>query len=311
MAKSPNNENALKIGMIGFGEAGQAFWNGWTADSDIETAFSASVFDIKTATPGSASDGKRAEYEKAGVTGCDSAPDAVAGASVVVSLVTADQALSAAESAASGLTPGVLYLDCNSCAPQTKQAAAKIIEAAGGRYIDVAVMAPVEPKRNKVPLLVSGPAVDDALALMESLGMAPKVAGDKVGAASSNKLVRSIMVKGLEALALECFLAARMLGVEENVLTSLEKSNPGYNWREKIAYNFDRAMVHGKRRSAEMRESARMIEALGLPSRMASATSDWEKQVGDLELAPGEPDIGQRADIVLAALSPKPADAAE
>jgi 3-hydroxyisobutyrate dehydrogenase-like beta-hydroxyacid dehydrogenase len=311
MENSSQNENALSIGMIGFGEAGQAFWNGWTGDDAIETAFAASVFDIKTAIPGPVADAKRVDYAKAGVAGVDDAPAAVASASVVFSLVTADQALTAAKSAAPGLRPGTLYFDCNSCAPQTKQAASKIIDAAGGRYIDVAVMAPVEPKRHKVPLLVSGPAVADALAVMTALGMAPQDAGNKVGAASSNKLVRSIMVKGMEALAVECFLAGRMLGVEENVLESLEKSNPGYNWREKIAYNFDRVMVHGKRRASEMRESAAMIEALGLPARMATATADWEQHIGDLALAPGEPDVGQRADIVLAALSPKPADAAE
>jgi len=43
------------------------------------------------------------------------------------------------------LRPGALWCDMNSVAPGTKRAAAKTVEAAGGRYVDVAVLAPVSP----------------------------------------------------------------------------------------------------------------------------------------------------------------------
>ena len=96
-------------------------------------------------------------------------------------------------------------------------AVAEVIEAAGGRYIDVAVMAPVHPKRNLVPLLISGPNARDAAPILEALPMALRVVEGPVGRASSIKMVRSVMVKGLEALTAECVLAAVAAGVGAGV----------------------------------------------------------------------------------------------
>src|SRR5690606_20334542 len=107
------------------------------------------------------------------------------------------------------------------CAPQTKQAAAKVIDGAGGRYVDVAVMAPVYPKRHLVPLLLAGPHAENAAETIKQLGMRPETTGTNIGDASSVKMLRSVMIKGFEALTAECFLAARRAGVEEAVLASL------------------------------------------------------------------------------------------
>ena len=89
---------------------------------------------------------------------------------------------------------------------------------AGGRYIDTAVMAPVHPKLHKTPLLLSGPDAEEALAVTRALDMAANAVPGGVGAASSNKMIRSVMMKGLEALVLECVLAGRKAGVDEAVL---------------------------------------------------------------------------------------------
>ncbi len=83
------------------------------------------------------------DFARAGIVACaDAAAAAIKGAGAVLSVVTADQALIAAQSAAAVLDTGALWLDMNSVAPDTKRAAAASIEAAGGRYVDVAVMAP-------------------------------------------------------------------------------------------------------------------------------------------------------------------------
>ena len=64
-------------------------------------------------------------------------------------------AAAVATAAARSIAPCALFCDLNSVAPQTKRAAAQAIEAAGGHYVDVAVMAPVDPARLTVPLLLS------------------------------------------------------------------------------------------------------------------------------------------------------------
>ncbi|MBC7282164.1 NAD(P)-dependent oxidoreductase [Hoeflea sp.] len=287
-----------RLATIGFGEAAEAFSSGWR-----ETYHGAiACFDVKVRQPGG-----RARLEaragNSGVTTAETAADAVAGAPVIFSLVTADQALIAAQECAPHLGAEALWFDCNSCSPGTKRQAAHVIEAAGGVYVDVAVMAPVHPKRHQTPLLVSGPQTGAAMDVLEALGMNPVLAGDEVGQASSIKMFRSVMIKGLEALTGECLLAARRAGVERDVLASLQASDPGFDWTARSAYSLERMMVHGERRAAEMREVSRTIAELGLPSRMSDAITEWQAQIAGLHLDGGKADLGERADRILSALS--------
>lgn len=291
-----------KVGLIGFGEAASAFVEGWRKAVSLEIG----AFDIKTADPSEAVRlAKWQNYSRWGVAGAETSAGAVARASAVFSLVTADQALAAAKSAAPNLEPGAFYFDCNSCSPGTKRRAAEAITLVGGRYIDTAVMAPVHPKLHKTPLLLSGPDIEEALAVTCALDMAAKAVPGGVGAASSNKMIRSVMVKGLEALVLECVLAGRKAGVDEAVLDSLEASYPGFGWRKRSGYMLERAVTHGIRRAAEMREAALTVKELGFPGAMAGATAAWEQRIGDLRLsaadanARDEHDYGALADLIL------------
>ncbi|CAG1006691.1 hypothetical protein RHIZO_03290 [Rhizobiaceae bacterium] len=177
------------------------------------------------------------------------------------------------------------------------------MEAAGVRYVDVAVMAPVRPRLHRTPLLVSGLNSDAALLVLGRLGMAAKAVSGEVGAASSIKLCRSIMIKGLEALTAECVLAGRHLGIEDAVLATLDETFPGFGWEKRAAEMLERAIVHGRRRAAEMRESAAMIESMGLPGRMSHATAIWQQQIGELELAVDGSDLAATADAILSAFN--------
>jgi 3-hydroxyisobutyrate dehydrogenase-like beta-hydroxyacid dehydrogenase len=270
--------------LIGFGEAGMAFAEQW---AESGTAASVRAFDIKTLDPATGA-AKRDDYSRHGVQGSETLPEALADADLVISVVTADQALQAAKDAARLLKRQAIYCDFNSVAPQTKAAAAEIVEAAGGRYTDVAVMAPVRPARLAVPLLVSGPHAAEACDLLAVAGFRPREIGSVVGQASIVKMLRSIMVKGIEALSAECFLAAYRAGVAEEVAASLNASWPGIDWRDKADYNLDRIMVHGVRRAAEMDEVAATLAHLGMPNALTRATADTQRAIGELGLEPGE-----------------------
>ncbi|MEZ5843860.1 MAG: DUF1932 domain-containing protein [Hyphomicrobiaceae bacterium] len=272
--------NRPSIAFVGFGEAASAIVAGWSGTVSADIA----AYDIRTDVAGAAREAKLADYRRAGVRAATSNTAAIRDAHAVFSLVTADQAHAAACSSAASLPEGSLFLDCNSCAPQTKQASAAIIEAAGGRYVDVAIMAPIHPLLHRSPVLVSGPHASAALDLMIRLDMDAKDADGEIGRASAIKLVRSIMMKGLEALAVECVLAGRRLGVDDVVVASLEQTYPGFDWERRTGQMLERMMVHGRRRAAEMDEAAAMVAALGLSPRMASATADWQRQVGGLGL---------------------------
>jgi 3-hydroxyisobutyrate dehydrogenase and related beta-hydroxyacid dehydrogenases len=283
-----------KIAFVGFGEAGHAIAAGWKPSLITRIC----AYDVKLGDDAAASlvSGRCAD---AGVEAIADPREALAGAGLIFSLVTADRALEAARSVVSHIAPGAYWLDCNSCAPQTKQKAAEVIEAGGGRYVDVAVMAPVYPKRHQVPLLLAGPHAGEAAGLLERLDMCPKITGTKIGDASSVKMLRSVIIKGLEALTAECLLAARRAGVEDAVLASLQASDPGIDWKARGAYNPERMMVHGARRAAEVEEVCVTLREFGLPDWMSSGTVEWQRAISELGLEPGDDDLARRCDMVL------------
>jgi len=270
-----------RIAFIGMGEAGSALITGW----GIGAHGPISAFDKKT----DYADTKPVmdeRYAELGVTGAADLAEALAEADLVFCVVTADQADAAAKAAAPHLKPGAFFCDCNSCAPSSKQASAKVIEAAGGRYVDVAVMAPVHPKLNMVPLLISGPHADDIAPILQALPMSLRIIPGEVGRASTIKMVRSVLIKGLEALTSEFMLAVQAAGVADEVLPSLANNYPGFDWDAQTTYNFERSMVHGVRRAAEMVEVAKTLDDLGLPNRMCKATVDWQLQLANTDAAP-------------------------
>jgi 3-hydroxyisobutyrate dehydrogenase-like beta-hydroxyacid dehydrogenase len=264
------------VAVIGFGEAGMAL-----------TPAGSRGFDRRR------DEAKRADFARCGVEACDSAADAVANADVIFSLVTADQALAGATAAAPHLAPGTLWLDLNSVSPDTKRAAAAVIDAAGARYVDVAVMAPVHPAAHAVPLLIAGPHVKAAMAMLGETGFTNiRAVGGPIGSAAAIKMIRSVMIKGLEALTAECALAADAAGVLPDVLASL-----GAEWPRQFDYNLDRMMVHGMRRAAEMGEVVVTLDALGTGSAMARATLKRQGEIGALGLAP-PPGLAAKLDLL-------------
>lgn len=265
MPDSSPHPSARRVAFVGFGEAGETFarapgWQGETWGWDVLPE-------------------RRAAMAAAEVKTADDAATALADRAFVLSLVTADSALSAARECAPLLPEGVLWCDMNSVAPQTKREAAAAIEAAGGRYVDVAIMAPVNPARLAVPLLVSGPHAIAAQPLLASLGFSNvSVVGDTIGRASAIKMIRSVMVKGLEALSSECAAAADAAGVFDEVMASLDASEKTAPWAEKVAYNRERMATHGLRRAAEMEESAKTLQGLGVEPVMTRGTVKLQRE---------------------------------
>lgn len=248
-----------QLALIGFGEAGETFATagGWGTDVRI--------WDILPE--------RRQRADALGIVGAESAVRALAGVPLVLSLVTADAALAAARDYAPFLAPGTIWADCNSVAPETKREAAAAIESAGARYVDVAVLAPVNPARMAVPLLLAGTAAGEAETLLRGLGFSNiRIVGNEVGRASAIKMIRSVMVKGIEALTAEMMLAAEAAGVTQEVLASLDASEKREGWHRRATYNLERMATHGNRRAAEMEESCKTLSGLGVEPLMTSAT---------------------------------------
>ena len=262
----------MRIAFIGLGEAATAIISGW----DIRYTKSITAFDIKSDNSDTI-DEIALRAQNLNIKLVFKLGDALSCADIVFSTVTADQAAVVAQSASELLKPNTLFLDLNSCAPSTKINSANIMQERMVRYVDVAVMEPVYPKQHKVPLLISGDWSKDAEKVFRSLSMCCRVVEGKVGKASSVKMVRSIMVKGLEALTAECALAASAADVITEVFPSLREGHPKLDVEKRAIYNFERSMKHGVRRAAEMDEVAMMVADFGLPNNLSLAAAHWQR----------------------------------
>lgn len=267
-----NRRNTPRISFIGFGEAGQAMAWG-LRESGIERV---AAWDILF--PESAGDRLKAAGSRMGVHCAASAQDAVAETDIIVSAVTAASSLEAARSVEPHLAGNPWYLDINSVSPGRKQETEKLL---GGkaRYVDVAVIAPIHPGRHRTPLLIAGPHADAASPLLGELEMQFTIVGPATGAAAAIKMIRSVMIKGIEALTLECFLAASRAGVLDEVTASLKNNYPGLDWPAMSEYNLERMASHGERRAAEMEESAATLRELGLEPLMTERTVERQREM--------------------------------
>ena len=149
-------------------------------------------------------------------------------------------------------------------------------------------MAPLPPYRLKVPMLLGGKRAGPVADQLTRLGMNATAIASEIGVASAVKMCRSILIKGIESLAVESMLAARHFGAEDQVLASLSQTFPGMGWDKELPdYLISRVAEHGRRRAAEMREVARTLRDAGFEPTMAKAIADRQDDLIDAIVSGG------------------------
>ncbi len=266
----------MRVAFIGFGEAARAFVDSLAATAPSITF---AAFDLRQDDEMAKAMSSR--DVRMGADPCA----AIEGADWVFSAVTADQSFLAAKSVEAGLAAGQVFFDINSVSPERKRKTAALVVAQGADYIDMAVMAPVHPKGHATPVLTAGRRAAEMNKALAELGFSSEAVGVEPGEATAIKMVRSLFVKGLEAITVEALLAASASGCFERVYASLSKSFPGLGWPEHAAYAFERTLKHGNRRAAEMRESAVTLDGLGLQGGLADRIADVQEAMGALEVS--------------------------
>lgn len=268
---------ATRLGLIGFGEAGQEI----------------------TRTMGDAHQLCLAAYDKLYQTDRDcqtagegrsvqlfaSAAGLAAHADVILSVVTADEAVDAAKAFAPHIGPGHVFVDGNSVSPGTKADAAKQIQKTGATYVDMAIMAPIKPRGHQTPVLLAGPDQDRITALFTRYGFAFDWEGEKIGQASMVKMIRSNLIKGVESLICESVTVAEQYGLDERILASAGNTLGIENMPALADYLMERVAVHGRRRAAELREVAKTFAEVGLSCHMSAATARHQEMIADMALS--------------------------
>ena len=268
--------NKPRLCFIGFGEAGQAIASG-LREAGVE---SIAAWDILF--PQAEGEKLKSAGAAIGARLASSAADAVTNSDIIVAAVTAASSLEAAQSVAPHIAGNPYYLDVNSVSPGRKQETARLLEGTA-RYVDVAILAPIHPKRHKTPLLLAGEHAKSVLPiLIDELEMQGAITSDQVGAAAALKMIRSVMIKGIEALTAECFMAAERAGIADEVAASLKNNYPTLDWPSVIEYNLERMASHGIRRADEMEQSAATLAELGIEPLMTTGTVARQRQLGEL-----------------------------
>ena len=281
-----------RIGFVGFGEAGSHIASGLRSAGIEHIA----AYDINARTPGLGEKIRRSA-EESGTEMFDSNGELTARADIILSTVTSDQALIAAQQTVPWLQPGQLYADLNSVSPALKQDIDRVISSAGAGFVEVAVMSPVPPYAHRAPMLVGGVGAKVFIECMHTFGMNMEFTSLKVGQAAATKMCRSIVIKGLEALLTECVLGAGRYNAEEGVFKSLAETFPGIDWPQTATYMVGRVVVHGERRAREMEEVAETLRSMGVEPMMAEATArrmEWSAHLGLKKLFGGEPPATHR-----------------
>lgn len=273
--------NELRIGFVGFGEAGYHLAKGLRGAGLVHI----NAFDINAHTAGRGEKIRQCAAE-IDVLLCESNAQLAAGCDVLLSTVTADQAEVAAKQNAPHLGERHLYADLNSVSPELKQSMAKLIAASGARFVEIAIMSPVPPHLHRAPMFLGGEHAKELVDLLAPFGMRLEIISDQIGAASATKMCRSIVVKGLEALLFECVLAAVPYEADERVFATLEETMPGMNWKRLASYMVGRVIEHGERRAREMEQVAATLRAIGVEPLMTEAAAKRQDWGASLDLLP-------------------------
>jgi 3-hydroxyisobutyrate dehydrogenase-like beta-hydroxyacid dehydrogenase len=267
-----------RIGLVGVGEAGAAIAAGLQEEQGLcVTGYDARGSDAAV----------RERAERAGVRLVDDLAALAGACDVILCLTSAKVAVPIAEQIAPHLGAQHIYADLNSASPEVKRSVGEFVTPTGAGYVDGAVMSAVPPKQQRVPTLLSGDGAARLEQLLTPLGFELEVLDGGPGQASAVKMFRSLLVKGLEALLLECAVGAHAWGATERVLGSMNGTLPTEDWRQLAAYLMERTVVHGERRAEELRQVARTLADCGIEPFLADAGARRLQWFVDLGISAG------------------------
>lgn len=257
----------MKIGFIGFGEAAYNIALGLAG----EGVSGIRAFDSMA---GDAVMGKlvHARAEEAKVELCGSAKDVAEWADVLFAAVPSSFTMDVCRGVKGSLRAGQIYADVSASTPAVKEAIWNEISATGVLFADAAMLGSLPKDKHRVPITASGNGAAKFKETMEPYGMKIMLAGERPGAASAIKLVRSIFMKGIAALMIEMLQAADAYGVSDEVVASVAKSMDGTPFTSHLDRLVTGSALHCVRRAAELKGSIAMLEEAGLTSEMSAAT---------------------------------------
>lgn len=243
------------IAVLGLGEAGQLYAKGLTQAGATVRGYDPFV-------------------DAEGIDQVDSLRSVVDAADVVISLVGAGVCLQVAEDVIPLLPRAAVYADFNTAGPGVKAQLAAVASEHGVGMADVAVMAPVPRAGSKTPLLASGEGAEDFARVFRALEAPVEIVAGPVGAAAGRKLLRSVFMKGLAGLVLECEAAGEAADCSDWLLAEIatELGPQGGEFVDRLLVG---SRQHAQRRRHEVEDALKFLRDLGTESWMTQGTLKW------------------------------------
>jgi 3-hydroxyisobutyrate dehydrogenase-like beta-hydroxyacid dehydrogenase len=217
----------------------------------------------------------------AGVRSSPSLEQAVGEADIVIAAVPAGAGQEVADRVATAIRPGMLYVDPVPWGPHNKEIAAARIAAADADYADVGVLGTVETSSHRVPMLAAGTGAERWARLGEKHGLNITVIAGPAGTATVVKLLRSVYLKGRDALLVEMLVAARRYGLDDVLIETIPADAPFPLVADRVLASLG---LYADRRADELAASADVEARAGVDPVMARAGEERLRRVGSLGL---------------------------
>ena len=267
----------IRLGLVGYGEVGSALGRGLRGEG-----LASVVACDRYAFDGPYSGLIQRRAQEAGVPLVRDHAALAAQADLILGVTPGAASLDSAAMLAAVLTPAHCFVDVASATPGIKRAVVERVRPTGVLAGDASIVG-TPADGHGLPILASGPAAERMRDALVPWGMRIEVVGPDVGTASGIKILRSVVMKGMEALLVECLLAARQLGIEQPILCSLDKTF-ARPFSEVANALLTTGAIHAQRRSEEVAMSADALAEAGFHDTVAAAAAARLRWVADMGL---------------------------
>lgn len=218
---------------------------------------------------------------------------------IILSTVTTQVAVRAAEAAIPHLKSGQVYVDLNSTSPSIKIQIASLMQMAEIDFVEGAILGAVGATGARTQLLLTGPRGKEVAAILNAVGLNCIVFGRNYGDSASFKMLRSVFSKGVECLLLEMLTAGQRAGIAQalmddivDLMTKIPFDQAAENWIK------THAVAH-ERRYHEMTQVVETLNELNVDPIMSAAARNFFKRSINLGFAEAFPEKPESAETVV------------
>jgi 3-hydroxyisobutyrate dehydrogenase-like beta-hydroxyacid dehydrogenase len=268
-----------KIGIIGYGEVGQAFAQGLAAAKNQAI----DIFDIRFNAIDSSNE-LQSLAKSQGLNIKKNIEDLVTNTELILSAVTCRNAAKVAEESSLHMNKDKIFVDLNTVTPNLKIEISELIQKRGGDFIEVAILGTVASYGFKSPMLACGKKARGFADFFNRMGFKVNFLSEEIGKASFTKMLRSVFAKGVESLLFEMLVAAEKCDLLEPILDAIVEHMDSSSFLNIAETWITTNVIHAQRRAEEMDHVIETLNSLRVKPIMSTATRERLRKCSSLNL---------------------------